>query len=349
MMGTRRNVVAADQRRRVVAAFPQFSQAVAPDGASGPRSRIADSFGAALLGSEHLQDFRATGSRHYFAFPDSFAGILSHMHFHQDAAMEVAGNSLLKVHFKLSGNNTVRFADGDDINRRGGCLLVAVHPCGITKLDAHSEDAFEHSLTFACAPQVLTEKLGLDPDALPEPFRSFELGRELQAHVHSAPLTARMTQAIHEMLTCPYAGRFSHLHAEARAIDLICMALHAFDTKPERGDVRLTPRDVTALGEIRDCLDARFMDPPTIAEIARTAGMNRTKVTQGFRYLFDQTILEYCQRLRMQRARELLLGGVPVGTVAIDVGYEHHSSFAHAFRTYFGYSPVEVRRNRPAR
>ena len=51
----------------------------------------------------------------------------------------------------------------------------------------------------------------------------------------------------------------------------------------------------------------------------------------------------------MQRARELLLDGLPVGSVAADVGYEHHSSFAQAFRSYFGFPPMELRRRRPPR
>jgi AraC-like DNA-binding protein len=63
--------------------------------------------------------------------------------------------------------------------------------------------------------------------------------------------------------------------------------------------------------------------------------------------LFNETILDCCHRKRMQKARELLLGGLPVGTVAVEVGYEHHSSFAQAFRAYFGFPPVELCRRRP--
>jgi AraC-like DNA-binding protein len=125
------------------------------------------------------------------------------------------------------------------------------------------------------------------------------------------------------------------------------MVLDVLVNDEARTDVRLTPRDVAALESVRELLGERFMDPPTIAQIARHIGMNRTKLTQGFRHLFNETILDYCQRKRMQMARELLLAGEPVGTVAVAVGYEHHSSFAQAFRAYFGFPPVDLCRRRP--
>jgi AraC-like DNA-binding protein len=262
-------------------------------------------------------------------------------------AATVPGEDFLKFHFKMSGNNTVSFPGGDEVTLRAGSMAIAIHPRGVSKLDTHTQDAAEHSLTFACRPALFTETLRLDPDALPQPIRRFALGQDPQLYLRVMALNARVAKTIEEMLSCPYSGRFSHVHAEARALDLICMVLDVLANDDVRSPVRLTPRDVVALESVREMLNEHFMDPPTIAQIARQIGVNRTKLTQGFRYLFNETILDYCHRKRMQKARELLLGGLPVGTVAVEVGYEHHSSFAQAFRAYFGFPPVELCRRRP--
>jgi AraC-like DNA-binding protein len=307
----------------------------------------AQRFGASFRGTEAIPALAGQGQRDYFAFPGALFGMHQNFRLRNDLSASVPGEDFLKFHFKLSGNNTVRFDGSDDINLRGGCMAVAIHPRGVIKLDAHPHGAFENSLTFACRPAVFTETMRLEPEALPQPLRDFANGKDPRPYLRVMSLSARVIKTVEEMLSCPYSGRFSHVHAEARALDLICMVLDVMVNDEPHSTVRLTPRDIAALESVREFLGAQFMDPPTIAQLARQTGINRTKLTQGFRHLFNETILDYCHRMRMRKARELLLDGMPVGLVAVDVGYEHHSSFAQAFRAYFGFPPVELCRRRP--
>ncbi|WP_052191000.1 AraC family transcriptional regulator [Chitinibacter sp. ZOR0017] len=53
--------------------------------------------------------------------------------------------------------------------------------------------------------------------------------------------------------------------------------------------------------------------------------------------------------LRMQKARELLASGLPVGKVASLVGYQEVASFSRRFRQYFGYSPSQSPQQKPSR
>lgn len=325
--------------------WPEFAKAPADQLRQVPQ--CAHPFGASFCGTEYIPSASGDGRRDYFTFDGALLGLHSAFQLRSDFACRVAGEDFLKFHFKLSGNNTIRFSDGEDVNLRSGTMAVVIHPRGVTKLDAHTSGSSEHSLTFACRPALFTQGLRLDPDELPPPIRDFAIGRNPHLYFRFMPLSSRILSTVEAMLSCPYSGRFSHIHAEARALDLICMVLDALVNDEAPRTVRLTPRDVATLEGVRQLLCEQFMDPPTIAELSRQAGMNRTKLTQGFRYLFNETILDYCLRMRMQRARELLLQGMPVGTVAVDVGYEHHSSFAQAFRAYFGFPPVELRRRRP--
>jgi AraC family transcriptional regulator, transcriptional activator of the genes for pyochelin and ferripyochelin receptors len=326
--------------------WPEFAKGAAP-AAAPPNPLAPHRFGASFCGSEAICAPTGQGRRDYFAFAGSLLGMHQDFRLGSEMAATVPGEDFLKFHFKMSGNNTVSFPGGDDVNLRAGSMAIAIHPRGVSKLDTHTEGAAEHSLTFACRPALFTQTLRLDPDALPQPIRQFALGQDPQLYLRVMALNARVAKTIEEMLSCPYSGRFSHVHAEARALDLICMVLDVLANDDVRSPVRLTPRDVVALESVREMLNEHFMDPPTIAQISRQIGVNRTKLTQGFRYLFNETILDYCHRKRMQKARELLLGGLPVGTVAVEVGYEHHSSFAQAFRAYFGFPPVELCRRRP--
>lgn len=305
-------------------------------------------FGVAYCGAESIPTCAGRGRRDYFAFPGGLVGMHSAFRTQTDFAATVVGEDFLKFHFKLSGNNVIRFSGCDEVSVPAGSMAIAIQPRGVNKLDAHAEGAAENSLTFACLPALFTETLQFDPDVLPQPIRDFASGRDPVLFSRYMPLSSRIRKTVEDMLTCPYSGRFSHIHAEARALDLICMTLDMLLNNEEPRAVRLTPRDVSTLDNLRDFLRERCMDPPTIAQLSRQTGINRTKLTQGFHYLFNETIFDYCHRMRMHRARELLLQGWPVGTVALDVGYEHHSSFAQAFRAYYGFPPVELRRRHSA-
>lgn len=304
----------------------------------------AHPFGTSFCGTERIPGPCGAGRRDYFAFAGDLVGLHSIFDLRTDLAMSVAGEGFLKIHFKLSGNNTVRFSGRDEINVPARSMGIAIHPCGVAKLDAHAKGASENSLTLACRPALFTEELQLDLGLLPQPIRNFASGKDPELYWRLLPLSSRIRKTVEDMLTCPYGGRFTHIHARARALDLICMMLDVLTNDELPATMRLAPRDVVTLEGLRRFLGDCCMNPPTIAQLSRQAGMNRTKLTRGFHYLFNETIFDYCHRMRMTRARELLLHGLPIGTVALDVGYHHHSSFAQAFRAYYGFPPLELRR-----
>lgn len=306
-----------------------------------PVDRASNPFGAALVRRQVLRDGHGRGSIDLLRLGADAEGYYSNVRWGDDQARTILGTNELKFHFKLSGNNTVEFSNGESANVSTGQMSVLLQPHGMRKLDCVPKTAPEHSLTIICRPTLLTAALGLDPDSLPEPLRSFAMQREQGYWLETLPLTVAAKKTLEDMLHSPHAGRFSHIHATARALDLICLFLDALVGNEQQPRTRLSARDQRALDGIRSYLAEHYMAPPTLPELARMAGMNRTKLTQGFRELFGETVLDYCLRMRMSRARHLLLEGEAVGRVAAAVGYEHHSSFSQAFKAYFGFAPTE--------
>lgn len=304
-------------------------------------AREATPFGAALVNRQVLRSTYGEGRVEFLTLGGDADGYYANLRWGADQARTIVGTGELKFHFKLSGNNTVEFSNGERANVSTGQMSVLLQPHGMRKLDCMPKAETEHSLTIICRPTLLTSTFGLDPDSLPEPLRGFALQREQGYYLQSMPLTAAAKKTLEDMLHSPHAGRFSHIHATARALDLICLFLDALVGNEQVPRTRLSARDQRALEGVRSYLSERYMSPPTLPELARMAGMNRTKLTQGFRELFGETILDYSLRLRMTRARHLLLEGEAVGRVASAVGYEHHSSFSQAFKSYFGFAPTE--------
>jgi len=85
----------------------------------------------------------------------------------------------------------------------------------------------------------------------------------------------------------------------------------------------------------------------TIVGLSRFGGINRRKLTEGFRALFGTTVAEYLVMQRMALARQLLEGGVSVTQASERVGYRDRTSFSRAFSRVTGQTPSAVRRARP--
>ncbi len=97
---------------------------------------------------------------------------------------------------------------------------------------------------------------------------------------------------------------------------------------------------LAALGDARisRALAAMHGDPAepwTLQSLADIAGMSRTVFAQRFRSLMGTTPLRWLTRLRMDKAEGLLaIGDRPVGSVAMDVGYESEAAFRRALKRW---------------
>lgn len=83
--------------------------------------------------------------------------------------------------------------------------------------------------------------------------------------------------------------------------------------------------------------------PPTINQCARMASMSTTKLKLSFKKVFGDSIYSYYQKLRMQRAKELILTEkLNVKQAAQAVGYDNTSNFIIAFKKQFNISPGTI-------
>jgi AraC-like DNA-binding protein len=106
----------------------------------------------------------------------------------------------------------------------------------------------------------------------------------------------------------------------------------------------LRHEDIRRVMQVEDSLTANYnTPPPTLEELAREAGISVSKLKRDFKQVFGLPPFEYYQKLRMNRARDLLLSGdYTVKEVGYSLGYANLSNFSYAFRKEFSVLPSEV-------
>lgn len=112
----------------------------------------------------------------------------------------------------------------------------------------------------------------------------------------------------------------------------------------QKQKVLLSHKEIDKLMEVESLLINDFSkSPPTIAQLAKTATMSPSKLKSSFRQVYGSGLYEYYQKVRMQRARTLLLSRrYSVKEVGTQLGYTNLSNFALAFKKQFNTLPSKV-------
>jgi len=132
-----------------------------------------------------------------------------------------------------------------------------------------------------------------------------------------------------------------------KSIELLCEVttrLQRGELQPACRDIGLSQVDCQRLGAARAIIDEQWSEKLTIGVIARRAGLNRTKLSRGFRELYRCSISEALADRRLAEARrQLLATDLPVSVIGYRTGYSNNASFSRAFGRRFGLSPSELR------
>lgn len=100
-----------------------------------------------------------------------------------------------------------------------------------------------------------------------------------------------------------------------------------------------------AVLKVQHWLQKQGVRDVSLAAMAAHAGLEERTFLRRFRKATELNPTEYCQRLRVGKARELLeLTSRTIDQVAFDVGYEDASSFRKVFQKVMGLKPSDYRK-----
>ena len=93
----------------------------------------------------------------------------------------------------------------------------------------------------------------------------------------------------------------------------------------------------------RQFIEDNFQNQITIPLIAKQVGTNQCYLKRGFKEMYQLTIFQFIQQLRMNAAHDLLTNSkLTIQDIAIQIGYSSTSSFSVAFKQHFGQSPSQI-------
>lgn len=292
--------------------------------------------------------WQASGHRDLVEIEDGFHVMIGNIEHAENMTVESSANEdLLKFHFRISGASQVgvKGESKEIVDRQTASMLL--QPAGLIKEEVYIGGEHEQSVTLLCSREFFQHRFGEQIVELPEMMHGFVAESVDQGFLENHPLSADMARAANRLLNTDLTGALLRLLIEAKSLELLLLSVqamieaHARRDQPERG---ISQKDVERLQQVRDILSENFLKPPTIAELAKTVGTNEAKLMHSFKQLFGQTVFDFAQRLRMEKAKELLEGtDHSITEIAFQVGYEYSSNFTTAFKRFYGVTPRTAR------
>ena len=98
--------------------------------------------------------------------------------------------------------------------------------------------------------------------------------------------------------------------------------------------------NVRKIRKAKEIILAQMVEPPSLQELAEEIDLSLSKLKEGFKQLYGETVYGYLLTHKMEEARRMLASGkYNVNEVGLKVGYSTASHFIAAFKKKYNTTP----------
>lgn len=169
--------------------------------------------------------------------------------------------------------------------------------------------------------------------------------------IAAAPLEPEMRDAVRRLMRHLLSDGDTAVLGEGTRREIVYRALQG-DAGRALGSLLKKDGQAERVAEVMQSMHDRLAERISVDAMARMAGMSSSVFYRVFRNLTNDTPLQYLKKVRLSKARDLILrDGQRVSAAAAAVGYESPAQFSRDFRNHFGISAAKLKNgassNRP--
>jgi len=149
-----------------------------------------------------------------------------------------------------------------------------------------------------------------------------------------------LLKIVEDMVSIKVPILLQDFYYKLKSQELICQLLISLIRRDEKKVNSLNTADIKMLYQVKEHLLDNLGEAPSIAELAKFAGVSETKLKKIFKQVFGKTIFQYFQNFRMQEAARLLSEErLSVSEVGYQLGFSNLGHFTKVFEEIIGVKP----------
>lgn len=189
--------------------------------------------------------------------------------------------------------------------------------------------------------------MGIDENILPKELTKIN---SESSHMNTlpiercAPLIRMSNEILDSRKSMPNKFRIHYLRGKALELFSESMRkLLPLNLESKTGKT-LKEHDIALVLEAKRIIATSLANPPTIDSISRMVGMNRTKLKAQFKDYMGETIHNFQNRIRMEKAaKQLVETDLAISEIAYQIGFKHPANFTQAIKRHFNKAPRDFR------
>ncbi|WP_431211452.1 helix-turn-helix domain-containing protein [Puia sp. P3] len=157
----------------------------------------------------------------------------------------------------------------------------------------------------------------------------------------------QIQQVVHQIINNHYSGDLQQLFLLSKSIEMLVLCAESCSlAMNKRQEFVRTPGDKEKIIAVRDLINDRLSEPPSLSQIARTVGINEYKLKRGFKEVFNTTVFGYLTEQRLLLAYQYLMDTRKTAAeISFELGYSTPQHFNNVFKKRFGLTPDSIRKN----
>ena len=157
--------------------------------------------------------------------------------------------------------------------------------------------------------------------------------------IESSSIDALSLYTIDKIINSQLHNNMNSIRCEHSVIEFLIHRLSLLDMY----DDTIKEEELYIAKKAKSYLLKNFVSAPTIHILAHLCATNESKLKIVFKKVYKMTIYSYIQKLRLEKANQLLKDQVlNIGEIAKDVGYKHQGHFSKLFFETYGVYPKDL-------
>lgn len=281
---------------------------------------------------------------HQDSIVDDLSILQGKYQFSDDVSISGRGNSsLLEMHFNISNQ---KIAYNSPTTSKEAISTMAGNISFLSAEDNHAKIGFQKNIIYDTfdihLPLEILSKYEGESKMMDRFLNDIQKDKSTTLAKEEIKVSGKIHGVIQDIKSCIYKGLTRKIYMESKIYELIALSHYSLDQDKNVG--KFTGNDIERIKFAAQIIQDNIDKPYTIIELARKTGINQTKLKEGFKAVFGETVFGYLQEIRMKKASRYLTDtSLSIQEISHLSGYQNVSNFSIAFKRTFGYPPTKLR------
>lgn len=155
-------------------------------------------------------------------------------------------------------------------------------------------------------------------------------------------LTPSEALVLNQIFTDQANNTLPMLYTKAKVYELLSLYFSKTQENNQSCPFLDTEENVEKIKKAKQIVISNIAEPPSLQELADEVGLSLSKLKEGFKHIYGESVFNFLLDYKLEYARKMLLTKqYNVSEISLQVGYSTASHFISAFKKKYGTTPKQ--------